>query len=74
MVAIGSWCSCGGLESGSGGIAVQIAERAGGRDKVLEHLGTAHIDADLAALLAVARGGTLRVRASSSSMRRRAGR
>ena len=39
----------------SGATAVQIAERQGGRDKVLEHLGSAHTDADLNALLEVAR-------------------
>jgi hypothetical protein len=36
-------------------MAVQIAERQGGRDKVLEHLGSAHTDAELSALLEVAR-------------------
>jgi hypothetical protein len=34
---------------------VQIAERRDGRDVVLEHVGTAHDDAELAALMAVAR-------------------
>lgn len=34
---------------------VQIAERQGGRDKVLEHLGSAHTNADLKALLEAAR-------------------
>ena len=33
---------------------VQIAERRGGRDVVLEHVGTAHDDAELAALMATA--------------------
>ncbi|MDP3951814.1 MAG: IS1634 family transposase [Microbacterium sp.] len=35
---------------------VQIAERRAGRDVVLEHVGTAHDDAELAALMEVARG------------------
>lgn len=39
----------------SGATKVQIAERRGGRDVVLEHVGTAHDEAELAALLAVAR-------------------
>ncbi|MGC0249408.1 IS1634 family transposase [Pseudactinotalea sp. Z1748] len=39
----------------SGATAVQIAEREGGRDKVLEHLGSARTDAELTALLEVAR-------------------
>lgn len=34
---------------------MQIAERRGGRDKVLEHLGSAHTDAQLTALLETAR-------------------
>ena len=34
---------------------VQIAERRDGRDVILEHVGTAHDDAELAALMAVAR-------------------
>jgi hypothetical protein len=43
------------VKTASGATAVQIAERVGGRDKVLEHLGSAHTDAELAALLATAR-------------------
>lgn len=43
------------VRTASGATAVQIAERAGGRDRVLEHLGSAHTDAELAALLEVAR-------------------
>lgn len=39
----------------SGATKVQIAERRGGRDVVLEHVGTAHDEAELAALMAVAR-------------------
>lgn len=34
---------------------MQIAERVGGRDRVLKHLGSAHAPEDLAALLEVAR-------------------
>ena len=43
------------VKTASGATAVQIAERVGGRDKVLKHLGSAHTEADLAALLATAR-------------------
>ncbi len=43
------------VKTASGATAVQIAERVGGRDRVLEHLGSAHTDADLAALLETAR-------------------
>ena len=39
----------------SGSTKVQIAERRDGRDVVLEHVGTAHDEAELAALMAVAR-------------------
>jgi hypothetical protein len=42
------------VRTASGATAVQIAERQGGRDKVLEHLGSAHTEAELAALVAVA--------------------
>lgn len=38
----------------SGSTKVQIAERRGGRDVVLEHVGTAHDEAELAVLLAQA--------------------
>ena len=43
------------VKTASGATAVQIAERVAGRDKVLEHLGSAHTDAELTALLATAR-------------------
>ncbi len=43
------------VRTASGATAVQIAERQGGRDKVLEHLGSAHDDAELTALLEAAR-------------------
>ncbi len=43
------------VKTASGATAVQIAERVGGRDKVLEHLGSAHTDAELTALLVTAR-------------------
>ena len=39
----------------SGATKVQVAERRDGRDVVLEHVGTAHDDAELAALMALAR-------------------
>lgn len=39
------------VRTASGATAVQIAERAGGRDKVIEHLGSAHTDAELAVLM-----------------------
>ncbi|MEU8227952.1 IS1634 family transposase [Kribbella sp. NPDC048915] len=39
----------------SGATKVQIAERRDGRDVVLEHVGTAHDEAELAALMAVGR-------------------
>ena len=39
----------------SGSIKVQLAERRGGRDVVLEHIGTARSDAELAILMAQAR-------------------
>lgn len=44
------------VKTASGATAVQIAERAGGRDRVIEHLGSAHTPAELAALLEPARG------------------
>lgn len=43
------------VKTASGATAVQIAERVGGRDRVIEHLGSAHNDRDLAALLETAR-------------------
>ena len=43
------------VKTASGATAVQIAERVAGRDRVLEHLGSAHTDAELSALLATAR-------------------
>ncbi|MGL4743194.1 MAG: IS1634 family transposase [Dermatophilaceae bacterium] len=43
------------VRTASGATAVQIAERAGGRDKVIEHLGSAHTDAELAVLLETGR-------------------
>ena len=41
------------VKTASGATAVQIAERRGGRDHVLEHLGSAHTDVELTALLQV---------------------
>jgi len=43
------------VRTASGATAVQVAERQGGRDKVLEHLGSARTEAELAALLQAAR-------------------
>jgi hypothetical protein len=43
------------VRTASGATAVQIAERRGGRDRVIEHLGSARTDAELAALVEVAR-------------------
>lgn len=44
------------VKTASGATAVQIARREGGRDKVLEHVGSAHTDAELAALMDTAQG------------------
>ncbi|NLV81291.1 MAG: IS1634 family transposase [Rhodococcus sp.] len=43
------------VRTASGATAVQIAAKQGRRDKVLEHLGSAHTDSELAALLETAR-------------------
>jgi Transposase DDE domain len=43
------------IRTASGATAVQIAERRGGRDLVLEHLGSARTDSELAALVVAAR-------------------
>jgi len=43
------------VKTASGATAVQIAERQAGRDRVLEHLGSAHTDVELAALMEAAR-------------------
>ncbi|WP_455900739.1 IS1634 family transposase [Rhodococcus gordoniae] len=43
------------VRTASGATAVQIAAKQGRRDKVLEHLGSAHTDSELAALLEAAR-------------------
>jgi hypothetical protein len=43
------------VPTASGATAVQIAERVGGRDRVIEHVGSAHGEAELAALLETAR-------------------
>ena len=40
----------------SGSTKVQVAERRAGRDVVLEHVGTARSEAELAVLMAEARG------------------
>jgi hypothetical protein len=43
------------VRTASGATAVQIAERVGGRDKVIEHLGSAHSEAELAVLMQAGR-------------------
>ena len=43
------------VRTASGATAVQIAVKEGRRDKVIEHLGSAHTDAELAALMQVGR-------------------
>ena len=43
------------VRTASGATAVQIAERVGGRDRVIEHVGSAHGAAELAVLLETAR-------------------
>lgn len=43
------------VRADSGAAAVQIVAKQGRRDKVLEHLGSAHTDSELAALLETAR-------------------
>ncbi|GAA4405579.1 hypothetical protein GCM10023147_48780 [Tsukamurella soli] len=44
------------VRTASGAVAVQIARCCGGRDEVVEHLGSAHTDAELGILLERARG------------------
>ena len=43
------------VRTGSGATAVQIAEYAGGRQRIVEHVGSAHTEAELGVLLARAR-------------------
>ena len=43
------------VKTASGATAVQIAVREGRRDKVVEHLGSAHNDAELTVLLEAGR-------------------
>ena len=43
------------VRTASGATAVQIAVKDGRRDKVIEHLGSAHSDAELAALMQIGR-------------------
>ena len=43
------------VKTASGAMAVQIAVKAGRRDKVIEHLGSAHTQAELAALMEIGR-------------------
>ena len=44
------------VRTGSGATAVQIAEYAGGRQRIVKHLGSAHTEAELGVLLEQARG------------------
>jgi hypothetical protein len=43
------------VRTSSGAVAVQVVTRRGGRLERVEHLGSAHSDAELALLLALAR-------------------
>lgn len=43
------------VKTASGATAVQIADKTGGAYRILEHLGSAHTDAELAALMAIGR-------------------
>ncbi len=43
------------VKTASGATAVQIAVKEGRRDKVIEHLGSAHTEAELAALMEIGR-------------------
>ncbi len=43
------------MRTASGATAVQIAEYAGGRQRIVEHVGSAHTEAELGVLLARAR-------------------
>lgn len=43
------------VRTSSGATAVQIAVKEGRRDKVVEHLGSAHDEAELAALMRLGR-------------------
>ena len=43
------------VKTASGAMAVQIAVKEGRRDKVIEHLGSAHMEAELAALMEIGR-------------------
>ncbi|MFL0580059.1 hypothetical protein [Dietzia sp. 179-F 9C3 NHS] len=44
------------VKTASGATAVQIVEKVRGQRRILEHIGSAHTDGELAALIAVARG------------------
>lgn len=44
------------VKTSSGATAVQIVEKVRGQRKILEHIGSAHTEGELAALIAVARG------------------
>lgn len=44
------------VKTASGATAVQIAESVHGQRRIVEHIGSAHTEGELAALIAVARG------------------
>ena len=44
------------VKTSSGASAVQLVEKVRGQRRILEHIGSAHTDGELAALIAVARG------------------
>jgi hypothetical protein len=44
------------VRTASGATAVQIAVKQGGRRTIIEHVGSAHTDSELAALMQLARG------------------
>ena len=43
------------VKTASGAMAVQIAVKEGRRDKIIEHLGSAHTQAELAAVMEIGR-------------------
>ena len=47
------------VKTASGATAVQLVEKRGGVRKILEHLGSAHTEAELAALMLIVQKGKL---------------
>ena len=43
------------VKTGSGATAVQIVDKTGGKYRIVEHLGSAHTDAELAVLMSAGR-------------------